>query len=150
MNHHALYLAPCAFFGAVFMWPELQFKNRDYIMSLPAAERAQHLGRVVFLPASMTEAEHTAHNTQSVVVCVVNAQPPPTAAHDQVTHWHPQQTPPLATSGTGPSSTLQLTPMQQQIKLDEGASGDAPQHSIDTRPALSSLPCSLACSKADF
>ena len=105
MNHHALYLAPCAFFGAVLMWPELQYKDKDYIMSLPAAERAQHMGRVVFLPASMTEAEHAAHNAQSVVVCVADA----TAAHNQVcvadaTAAHNQ-----ANSGSQPGYTLAPT-----------------------------------------
>ena len=108
------------------------------------------MGRVVFLPAFMTEAEHAAHNAQSVVVCAADAQPPQTAAHNQVTHWHPQQTPPLATCGTGPSSTLQPPPVQQQIMRDEGASNDAPQHSSDTSPALSSLPSSLTGSEEDF
>ena len=58
MNHHGLYLWICAFLGSVVMFPELHGKDASAILSLPAEERCLHLGRMVLLPARMTEPEH--------------------------------------------------------------------------------------------
>ena len=58
MNHHGLYLWICAFLGSVVMFPELHGKDARTILSLPAEERCKHLGRMVLLPARMTEPEH--------------------------------------------------------------------------------------------
>jgi hypothetical protein len=74
-SHYQLNLWPCAHLGGVVMFPQLQHQDAQMLAGLKPMELAQHMGAMVVLPATMTEAD-SPHSSLSASIFQVTEDEP--------------------------------------------------------------------------